>query len=106
MFDDLVESVNSICIAAFGQEFSYLPQTSDAVAIEVTGILDPGAELEEEAPGDGSMYARLWLQQSALETAPVLGDQVTSGSTIYKVLGIEEDAGDGLWILLRRDDST
>jgi hypothetical protein len=95
-------TINQGCLSAFGQPFSFTPQTT-GIAQSITGILDSGVELEDVAPGDGSTYARLWIDPSALAPSPQQGDEIASATTVYKIVKMQEDAGGGLWMLLRYD---
>jgi hypothetical protein len=106
-FNDLVGDVNASCLSAFGEDFLFTPAATleepDPADQAITGILEPGAELEDSVPGDGSVYARLWIEADALDPAPAAGDEISSTTTVYKIVRIQEDAGGGMWLLLRRD---
>lgn len=101
-FDDLSALVNSACLAAFGSSFTYT-RISTNVSQSVMGILDAGVQLENVPPGDGSAYARLWFDHTTIDPVPDPGDEIASATTIYKIVRLEEDAGGGLWMLLRQD---
>ena len=107
-FDDLVAGVNAACLDSFGTLYTFtrvasLKEGETAVPQTITGILETGYEPEDKAPGDGSTYARFWLQTTDVSPAPAKGDEIASATTIYKIVRMEEDAGRGLWILLRQD---
>jgi hypothetical protein len=93
---------NQSCLAAFGQALT-LTRTSTGLSQSITGILESGIEPEGALPGDGSVYAGLWLRSSDVDPLPENGDEVASATTVYKVLRRELDAGGGLRLLLRKD---
>jgi hypothetical protein len=107
-FDDLTSSMNESLLSVFGKEFTFtrvasLEDDEEAVPETITGILEAGIEPEDIAPGDGSTYARLWLQSGDISPVPQKGDEVSSSTTVYKIVRMEEDAAGGLWMLLRQD---
>lgn len=100
--------LNDSCLSAFGQEFSFTRIASLAEAqpddpLTFTGILETGVEVEGVAPGEGSTYARLWGAEAAVSLRLQKGDEIPTTTTIYKIVDIREDAGRGLWLLLRKD---
>ena len=106
-FDDLLAGINESCLSAFGQDFTFTRGTYSEEPYEepltVAGILESGVEPEEGAPGDGTVYARLWIQASAIDPAPEKGDEFANATTVYKIMQLQQDAGGGLWLLLRQD---
>jgi hypothetical protein len=105
-FEDLMSGVNGGCLAVFGQSFTFTRVTSleaGDVPLAITGILDAGVQPEDAPPGDGSTYAKLWVQSSDIDPAPQRGDEVSSATTVHKIVNLQEDAGGGLWMLLRKD---
>jgi hypothetical protein len=95
--------VNKACLDAFGQAFTFTPAaTGDPQAITAI-LVDSGIEPEESPPADGSTYAQLWLESVSINPRPEKGDEIASGTTVYKIVRIEEDAGKGLRMLLRQD---
>jgi len=94
--------LNEACLDVFGQACTFT-RADTREELVVTGILEEGVELEGAAPGDGSIYAQLWLPASDINPAPEPGDEISTASTIYKILRIEQDAGGGMRILLRKD---
>lgn len=104
-FGDLVGFVNGAALDTFGDDFAFTRVNSLPAGEEltVTGILDAGFEPEDRPPGDGSTYARLWLQTDDLSPVPERGDEIASATTVYKIVRLQEDAGNGLWLLLRQD---
>ncbi len=97
------ELINEACLAEWGQALVHTPAATPEAHQDVTGILDRGVEPEDKPPGDGSTYASLFLRAAAVNPAPVLGDEIATGSTAYVVVRIVEDAGGGMTILLRKD---
>jgi hypothetical protein len=93
--------VNESCLSAFGQDFMFTHSQSGESEI-LSGILESGVQLEQQVPGDGSVYALLWIKAGALSISPEKGDQILSGTTIYTILRIESDAGGGIRLLLRQ----
>jgi hypothetical protein len=104
-FAALIDAVNTICLATFGEEFIFTPAVSapSADSVSIRAILDAGVQLENSSPGDESTYAMLWLQGADIDPAPEEGDEISSSATTYKVLRIDRDAGRGMSLLLRRD---
>ncbi len=94
--------LNTACLDAFGQAYT-LTYSLTAESRPVTGILCSAAEAEASAPGDGSAYARFWLQAGDVDPVPVEGDEISSATTVYKVVRRERDEAGGLWLLLRQD---
>jgi hypothetical protein len=94
--------LNEACLSAFGQAFMFTRNvTGDSQS--VIGILEAGIELEEVPPGDGSIYAKLWIQSADIVPAPEAGDEFSTATTVYKIVRMEKDAGGGLLMLLRQD---
>ena len=93
--------INSACLGAFGDPYTLRRfQTGESEII--TGILSGGSELEGVAPGDGSTIAKLWVS-SANIVRPVKGDEISTESTVYKIVDTDEDSANGLSLLLRKD---
>jgi hypothetical protein len=93
--------LNRACLYVFGQAFTFTPAATGAPQ-PITGILDSGVEPESRAPGDGSVYARLWLE-ATVDPVPTEGDEIASDTTVYKIVRTEQDTAAGLWLLLRKD---
>lgn len=104
-FDLLVGSVNQACLNTFGRAFVFrrIESSPPAESFSISGILESGIETEDMPPAEGSTYARLWMQSGDIDPAPQKGDEIASGTTVYKIVRMEEDAGGGLWLLLRQD---
>jgi len=95
-WDSAAGGLNDACLAAFGQQFTYTPQSGSA-AFTLTGILDVGARREDNAPGT---YALLFAKVTAFSQPPVRGDEVTVGNSIYKVVDLEADSEGGIRLVL------
>ncbi len=96
------------CLSVFGQEFSFERVTSLADALPtdpttITGILEAGSSEEGTAPGDDSTYARLWAAADVIALKLQKGDEISTATTVYVIVDIKEDAGEGLWFLMRKD---
>lgn len=107
-FDDLLSEINSSCVAEFGSEYAFSRVTTlqDAPSDDpatITGIVNPGAELEENAPGDDSAYVRFSMQASEVSVPLQRGDEITVEGTVYKIVDIGIDAGGMVEFLLRKD---
>ncbi len=102
-FDSLAGSINRICVRVFGQTVTFTPQTPGAAPITINGVMDPGAELEAEAPGDGSVNAVLFVHAEDISPIPVNGDEIATATTIYKIVQVLQDKGEGLALHLRQD---
>jgi hypothetical protein len=83
-------------LATFGQDVTYAPENGSP-AFTLTGILDAGARREDSAPGT---YALLFLKAASFAEPPVRGDEVTVGTSIYKVVDLEADADGGIRLVL------
>lgn len=94
-FADSVGRLDEACLRAFGRKVSYTPQAGEPFT--VTGILDTGARPENAAPG---AYALLFVRAAAFAEPPARGDEVTVGSSVYKVVDLEADAEGGLRLVL------
>ncbi len=97
------ELINEACLDQWGQALTHTPAATPESTQALTGIVDQGVEPEDKPPGDGSTYAKLFLQAAGLDPAPVLGDEIATSSAAYIVVRIQEDAGGGISILLRKD---
>lgn len=95
-WDAAAGALNAACIAAFGREVTYRPGAGAPVVI--TGILETGARLEDNAPGT---YALLFIRAADLAAPPERGDEVEVAGASYKVFEIEADAAGGVKLALR-----
>ncbi len=94
--------INGACLTAFGQSLTFTPSAS-GVPQTITGILDTGFQPEDHAPGDSSVYARLWID-STVTPQPLAGDELSTATTVYKFVGdCLIDEADGMWFELRKD---
>ena len=99
---DPFDIATGLCVQSLGQSFTITPRAGGTPQ-QITGILDTGIEQEQLPPGDGSTYARLFVQASAFSIPPVIGDEIASQTTKYRIVRLEEDAGGGIHILLRQE---
>jgi hypothetical protein len=93
----LLNELNEHVLATFGQQVTYTPQSGTPFA--VTGIVETATRPEDSAPGT---YAVLFVKASAFGQPPERGDEVTVGSSLYKVVDLEADAAGGLILRLRQ----
>ncbi len=98
-----LSGLNKACLDEWGQALVHTPAATPLVPHDIAGILDQGVEPEGKPPGDGSIYAILFLQAAGLSPAPILGDEIKTAIAAYVVVRIQEDAGGGISILLRKD---
>jgi hypothetical protein len=108
-FEDLLASLNSACLSVFGttsltfSRVTSLPEDEESDEFSIAGIIEPGADPEQQAPGDGSTYARLFIDVNTILPSAQNGDEITAGTTVYKIVQIQEDGGEGVLYLLRKD---
>ena len=95
-WDAAMGALNAACLDVFGRQVTYRPAAGAPVVI--TGILETGARLEENAPGT---YALLFLRATDLPVPPARGDDVEIDDATYKVFEVEADAGGGVKLALR-----
>ena len=100
-------SHNSAFLDAFGESFALArlkdledsPPTTEAFdAIKMQ--LD---QLGGVPPGDLSNYLKLWINAADFTDLPEKGDEVSTTTTVYKIVDIEQDADMGTLILCRYD---
>ena len=94
--------LNEACLEQFGQTLTF---THAATGYEqvIVGIIGAGPEPESAEPGQGSVYALLFLRNGDVAPPPAEGDEVSSGTTVYKYVRQEPDAAHGTTLLLRKD---
>jgi|WetSurMetagenome_2_1015567.scaffolds.fasta_scaffold171915_3 hypothetical protein len=107
-FDELTANMNEVILGAMGQSLSFTRAASldfdeTAEAETITAIVQDGVHPEGMPPMAGSVYAQAWLQQTDIDPAPQCGDEIASTDYVYKIVKVEEDAGNGLVLTLRRD---
>jgi hypothetical protein len=105
MFDDLIAGVNRACLNSFGKSYPFTRVNSSPSGEtgEITGILDTGVELENQAPLEGSTYAVLWVQSADINPPLANGDEIASDQYVYAVIRVRFDAGQGISYELRQD---
>ncbi len=104
-FGDIADTINDAMLDAFGEEstFNLTRIQSGEGTLVFRGVLGPGPELEPNAPGDGSVLARVFAKASVFDPPPEEGDEVSTPTTIYKVVHIDKDAGGWMALTLRQD---
>lgn len=90
-------------LAAFGEALTLTRIESGSGSLPITGILEEGVEIEDVKPGEGSMYAIVAAQASLIDPAPLRGDEVSTDTTVYKIVDLMADSGDELRMKLRKD---
>jgi hypothetical protein len=95
-WDAAMGALNAACLGVFGRQVLYRPVGGNPIV--VTGILETGVRLEENAPG---IYALLFLRATDLSSPPERGDEVEIDGATYKVFEVEADAGGGVKLALR-----
>jgi len=95
-WDAAMGALNAACLGVFGRQVTYQPAAGDPIV--VTGILETGVRLEENAPGT---YALLFLRATDLPLPPACGDEVEIDGGTYKVFEVEADVGRGVKLALR-----
>jgi len=95
-WDAAMGALNAACLNVFGRQVTYRPAMGASVV--VTGILETGARLEENAHGT---YALLFLRAADLPAPPERGDEVQIDGATYKAFEVEADAGGGVKLALR-----
>ncbi len=94
--------LNEACLEEFGQTYTY-KHAATGDEQPVVGVIEAGPEPESTEPGEGSVYALLFLRNGGIAPPPAEGDEVSSGTTVYKYVRQEPDVADGTVMLLRKD---
>lgn len=89
------DQLDRAALRAFGRDVTYAPSGSPPYPLRA--ILDAGARPEESAPG---VYAVIFARAADFALPPVRGDEVTVGSSTYKVVDIDADAEGGIRLVL------
>jgi hypothetical protein len=95
-WDEAMGALTAACLDVFGRQVAYRPAAGAPIVI--TGILETGARLEENAPGT---YALLFIRAADLPAPPERGDEVEVAGASYKVFEVEADAAGGVKLALR-----
>ena len=93
---NLLDSLNTGVLSAFGREITYSLQAAEPVTVK--GVLQEGHRREDTAPG---VYALLFLRLADLVQPPERGDEVVIDAATYKVFEIEADGQGGITLALR-----
>jgi hypothetical protein len=103
-------ALNAACLATFGREVTYTPRAGarplfgeqrfgGRESYPITGILEPGRELEERFPESS---ARLFVRAADLRAEPAGGDKVSIDGVAYLVVDARADAAGGVTLDLRQ----
>jgi hypothetical protein len=93
----LVNNLNSVALAAFGRDVTYLPSAGDPVTIRA--VVETAKEPEDTAPG---VYVVLFLRLADLPQRPQRGDEVSTDGVLYTVFDLEADGNGGIVLRLRQ----
>lgn len=96
-FSDRVGRMNDAQLRAFGRDATFTSQQS-GTSSPLRGVIVQGVEAEET---DQGVYLGLFAKASAFPQPPVRGDEITVGSSIYKIVDINADGEGGLRLVLR-----
>ncbi|MBN1567929.1 MAG: hypothetical protein JXA73_08770 [Acidobacteria bacterium] len=95
--------INAADLRKFGGSYALTRINSGTGSLAFTGIPDSGPEEEDVAPGDGSTYLYLWANASDFSPRPARGDEISTATTVYKIVDLQEDPAGGLLLKLRYD---
>jgi len=101
-FSDLVNVMDTACLAAFGTPVTFTPQDGSG-AQSITGIIQNPAMAEDYVPGSvqGTSVVRLFVRFANLSPLPQHGDTITINGIAYTVVEIEADTEGGAVLKLR-----
>ena len=104
-FSDIADTINDAVLDAFSEEelFTLTRIQSGDGTLTFRGVLGPGAEPENQAPGAGSILAELFTKASNINPGPEKGDEISTATTVYKIVDLHKDGGLGLTLTLRQD---
>jgi hypothetical protein len=103
-WSDLVNIVDSACLAAFGVPATFTPQDGSG-AQQITGIIRTPAMGEDAIPGgiQGVSVVRFFVQFSTIAPAPQHGDTVTINAITYVVAEVDVDVHGDAVLKLRAE---
>jgi hypothetical protein len=98
---------NPVFLRAFGDSYT-LTRSEDledepAATESMTAIPCELPEQESNAPGDGSNYLFLWINAADFSDLPDTGDEVTTSTTVYKIVDRKSDEAGGWYLKCRYD---
>ena len=101
-FSDLVNAMDSACLAAFGTPVTFTPQDGSGPQ-QITGIIQTPAMAEDYVPGSiqGTSVVRLFVRFANLNPLPQHGDTITINGKTYNVNEVEADSQGGAVLKLR-----
>ncbi len=99
--------INEPCMNEFGESYT-LTRSEDLKDVSpateaITAIPCNLPEQETNAPGDGSIYLFLWVNAAGFLDPPECGDEVTTDTTVYKIVDKKSDGAGGLYLKCRYD---
>ncbi len=103
-FSDIADTINDAVLDAFSEDEDFTLERiqSGSGTLAFRGVLGSGPDLENQAPGAGSVLATIFTKSSNITPDPEKGDQVGTATTVYLIVDIHKDAGQGLTLTLRQ----
>jgi hypothetical protein len=101
-FSDIVNAMDTACLAAFGTPVTFTPQGGSGPQ-QITGIIQTPAMAEDYVPGSvqGTSVVRLFVRFANLNPPPQHGDTITINGIVYDVMEVEADVEGGAVLKLR-----
>jgi hypothetical protein len=101
-WSDLVNSMDTACLAVFGTPITFTPQDGSA-AQAITAIIQTPAMAEDYVPGSiqGADVVRLFVRFANITPPPRSGDTVTISGIVYNVQEVAVDIAGGAVLKLR-----
>lgn len=101
-FKDKVGDLLSKAVCAFGEDVRYRSKAGGTIKLRAIfdneyQVVDPNTDTVVS-----SNVPRLGIKLADLPFKPIQGDQVTIGSTLYKVIDSQEDGQGGASLLLHK----
>lgn len=98
---------NPVFLRAFGESYT-LTRSEDLddspPATEAfTAVSCDLPEDESNPPGDGSNYLFLWISIADFSDLPDTGDEVSTATTVYKIVDKKVDGASGMYFKCRYD---
>lgn len=101
-FSDLVNAMDTACLAAFGTPVTFTPQDGSGPQ-QVAGIIQTPAMAEDYVPGSvrGASVVRLFVRFANLTPQPQHGDTIAINGIVYDVVEVEADIEGGAVLKLK-----
>jgi hypothetical protein len=101
-WSDLVNTLDTACLATFGIAVTFTPQDGSGEQ-QITGIIQNPAMAEDYVPGSvqGTAVVRLFVRFAGIAPAPRMGDTITMNGTTYDVQEVAVDTQGGAVLKLR-----